>query len=72
VSSDFATKSALVQRAGSFLAAREVEILQLVGDLPADIRLALEDLIRQAPLEVPIVPEQPAPRPPRRSRPGGT
>lgn len=49
ISSDFATKSALVQRAGSFLALAEAEVLALVEDFPADLRLALEGLIRGSP-----------------------
>lgn len=51
ISSDFATKSVLVQRAGSFLAAAEAEVLALVEDFPADMRFALEALIRHAPAD---------------------
>lgn len=50
-SSDFATKSPVVQRAGSFFQAAEREVLELVKDLPADLRIAVESLIRHGPHE---------------------
>lgn len=59
ISSDFATKSVLVQRAGSFLAAAEAEVLALVEGFPADLRLALEALIRHVPLDPVLLPEPP-------------
>ncbi len=60
IASDFATKSVLVQRAGSFLAEAEAEVLALVEDFPADMRLALEALIRHAPTDPALRPEPPS------------
>lgn len=45
VSSDYATRSVLVKRAGAFLAAAEAEALALVEDLPTDLRLAFRSLL---------------------------
>lgn len=47
ISSDFATKSELVSRAGSALAEAEEHIELLAEDLQDDLRIALRDLIRQ-------------------------
>jgi hypothetical protein len=63
ISSDFATKSVLVQRAGSLLAAAEAEVLALVEDFPADMRLALEALILHVPPDPVLPPELPTLRP---------
>lgn len=45
ISSDFATKSTLVMRAGTFLAAGEQSLLQLFSDAPADIQYALRAMM---------------------------
>lgn len=66
VASDFATKSVLARRAGTFLATAEAEVLALAEGLPADFRLALEGLIRLSPKNPPLVGEQPARTPVRR------
>jgi hypothetical protein len=68
ISSDFAIRSTLVQRAGSFLAAAEGEVLALVEDLPSDIRLALESLIKLAPKDPAMLPSSPKVEPARRKR----
>jgi hypothetical protein len=44
--SDYAAKSPLIHRAGSFLVQSEAEVEKLVSNLPADIRLALRQLIK--------------------------
>lgn len=49
VASDVAAKSVLVQRAGSFLISAEKPILELVGDLPSDIKFAFESFIKDFP-----------------------
>jgi hypothetical protein len=67
VSSDFATKSVLVQRAGTFLAAAEGPILELVADLPDDLRVALELLIKELSATPVVLPEVPSV--PRRTKP---
>lgn len=54
VSSDYATKSPLVQRVGTYVAEAEAAILDLAADLPPDLRLALEALIRATPHHLPI------------------
>ena len=46
IASDFATKSVLARRAGTFLAAAEAEVLAFAEGLPADFRLAIEGLLR--------------------------
>ncbi|MCA3431315.1 MAG: WD40 repeat domain-containing protein [Roseomonas sp.] len=46
IASDFATKSVLVQRAGSFLARAEEHALQLAASAPDDLRIALENLLK--------------------------
>ena len=45
ISSDFATKSKLVMRAGTFLSTSEESVMQLFSDSPADVRHALRALI---------------------------
>lgn len=47
-SSDYATKSVVVQRAGDLLAKAEEDILQLFADVPDDVRLAVEIMLRGA------------------------
>ncbi|MBG0798230.1 hypothetical protein IYX23_11180 [Methylocystis sp. L43] len=53
VSSDFATRSVLVQKIGTVMAAREEQVIKLLEDAPHDIRLAikaaLEELKRNPP-----------------------
>lgn len=46
IASDFATKSVLVQRAGSFLARAEEQALQLAAGAPDDLRIALENVLK--------------------------
>jgi hypothetical protein len=46
VSSDFATKSDLVKRAGSALAAAEEYIAKITVDLQDDVRIALQELLK--------------------------
>ena len=46
IASDFATKSLLVQRAGSFLARAEEHALQLAASAPDDLRIALENVLK--------------------------
>jgi formylglycine-generating enzyme required for sulfatase activity len=46
IASDFATKSVLVQRAGSFLARAEEQALQLAASAPEDLRIALVNVLR--------------------------
>ena len=46
IASDFATKSVLVQRAGSFLARAEEQALQLAAGAPDDLRIALEHALK--------------------------
>jgi WD40 repeat protein len=46
ISSDFATKSLLVQRAGSFLARAEEQALELAASAPDDLRIALENVLK--------------------------
>lgn len=62
ISSDVATKSTLVQRAGTFLAKAEDSVLPLFADLSADIRqallLMLEDVQREVPPPVPRAPPE--------------
>lgn len=47
ISSDFATKSLLVQRAGSFLARAEEQALELAASAPDDLRIALENVLKE-------------------------
>lgn len=47
VESDFATKSYLAAKAGTFLASAESAIIELVTDFPIDLRLAIEGLLKQ-------------------------
>ena len=47
VSSDFATKSDLVQRVGSVLAEAEKDIYNLLDGMPDDIQIALRELIKE-------------------------
>ena len=47
IASDFATKSVLVQRAGSFLARAEEQALQLAASAPDDLRIALENVLKE-------------------------
>jgi len=47
VASDFSTKSALIEHAGSFLAAAEEQITHLAADLPGDIRIAFSKLLEE-------------------------
>lgn len=65
ISSDFATKSHLVQRAGTFLASAEAEVLALVADFPADLRLAIEALVRRSPVTSALPPSEMTIRPAR-------
>jgi len=46
VASDIASKSELVHRAGDFLISAEKPVLELLKDLPSDIRTAVESFIR--------------------------
>jgi formylglycine-generating enzyme required for sulfatase activity len=46
IASDFATKSVLVQRAGSSLARAEEQALQLAAGAPDDLRIALEHALK--------------------------
>ena len=46
IASDFATKSVLVQRAGSFLARAEEQARQLAASAPEDLRIALENVLK--------------------------
>jgi DNA-binding winged helix-turn-helix (wHTH) protein len=48
LSSDFATKSVMVQKAGDFLAQAESAVVEIVSELPQDLRLAIETMIREA------------------------
>jgi DNA-binding winged helix-turn-helix (wHTH) protein len=57
---DFGAKSVLVGKAGTFLAEAETEIIELVADLPPDLRFAIEMVVRQS-REIPILPVQPQP-----------
>jgi hypothetical protein len=72
VSSDFATKSPLVARAGTFLAAAEASLMQLFSDSPADIqhalRAMLDELRKKSDEDNPIAPprDTPIPGSPRR------
>lgn len=75
VLSDFGTQSVLVGKAGTFLAAGEAAILEIVADLPHDIRIVVETMVnenRTAPI---LPPTEPRPvstqglRPPRARRP---
>jgi formylglycine-generating enzyme required for sulfatase activity len=75
VASDFATKSVLVQRAGTLLAQAEAAALQLAARAPDDLRIALEHVLAQnrqhqeggagPPKPVPSSPPDPSPWPPR-------
>jgi hypothetical protein len=47
VSSDFATKSALVQRAGSSLVSVEHHIEIMFAELQDDLRIALDELLKE-------------------------
>ena len=47
VSSDFATRSLLVQRAGATLAAAEAQVEAIAANLPNDLRHALEALVKE-------------------------
>ena len=47
ISSDFATKSVLVQRAGTFLARAEEQAVQLSASAPDDLRIALENVLKE-------------------------
>jgi formylglycine-generating enzyme required for sulfatase activity len=47
IASDFATKSGLVQRAGGFLARAEEQALQLAASAPEDLRIALENVLKE-------------------------
>ena len=72
---DFGTKSVLVDKAGTFLAAGEAAILQIVAELPHDIRIVVETMVNEN-RKVPILPPtEPRPvstqhlRPPRGRQP---
>jgi hypothetical protein len=47
VASDFSTKSALIEHAGSFLAAAEEQITHFAADLPGDIKIAFSKLLEE-------------------------
>jgi hypothetical protein len=64
VESDFATKSVLVQKAGTFLAKAEGPIMEVLAGLPQDLRLAVEAMISETRDQPPIRPRQPIPRVP--------
>lgn len=46
VSSDYATKSMIVQRTGTLLARAEEQALQLAASVPDDLRIALENVLK--------------------------
>lgn len=48
VSSDFAAKSVIVQKAGTFLADAEASILEVISEMPQDLRIAIEIMINEA------------------------
>lgn len=50
ISSDFALHSVIVQRAGLFLASAEIPILHLIADIPQDLRFAITEFMRNAPV----------------------
>jgi hypothetical protein len=66
VASDFAGKSAVVQRVGTFLAQAEGPILDILASLPLDLRLAVEAIIRQTHDLPGVPPGEIRPRPPAR------
>jgi hypothetical protein len=72
VSSDYATKSLVVQKAGSFLALGEAAISEVLGNLPHDLQFAIQALmkdLRDAPIIDPTAPRPVAnPQPPVRGR----
>lgn len=52
---DYGAKSVLVGKAGTFLASAETAIIELIADLPHDIRLAIEIIVAQN-RELPLLP----------------
>jgi transcriptional regulator with XRE-family HTH domain len=47
LASNFSEKSLLISHAGTFLAVAEARIMEFAGDLPDDIRIALQQLIKE-------------------------
>jgi hypothetical protein len=47
VSSDFANRSELVKKIGTFLAAEESQVLRIMGDATTDLRLAISSLLAE-------------------------
>jgi hypothetical protein len=47
VSSDFANRSELVKKIGTFLAAEESQVLRIMGDAATDLRLAISSLLAE-------------------------
>lgn len=72
VSSDVATTSPLVHKAGQFIVRAEKSVTELVADLPGDLRYSIAEFIKEFPGEPPLRPDAPqivqAPHPPTRRR----
>lgn len=54
--SDIATKSALIQSAGTFVTSAEKPIMELLAEMPSDLRLAFELLIKNIPGDPVVLP----------------
>lgn len=57
--SDLATKSVLIQRTGTFLVSAEQPIMEVISELPSDVRLAVEALLEDTRKSTPVVPKEP-------------